>query len=413
MLRLGIAGLNYSSQLKHDADASTCGWGKRMTISDLGRDALGICAAVAILAGCGGSQGPASALPNPMVQVSQAVAQRHDANSSVASTFPAGPDGQLNGHLYVASSGGVMERFRIVHGVPQSTPDRTYSGGAPIAVDSHGYLYASKLGIQGLCGGGLFSEGVTIVVYAPHSHSTSPVRTLNLSGGSDEDLGIGSLFADGQGYVYVGVAVTNTETGMGAFSYGVNVFSPGASGCDGPVQTFDSGRCNNSRFPVVPAAHRETGCPGYGLTGLAMDAQANLHVSNNLSTNSVLSFESPVTDPTQIADLTGPGIVSPSGLAVDASDELYVDNAGQGTSSFVAAYRAKANGSPPPDREISVTGEQSFGNGIAIAAGQLIIPDPTANVVYAVRARKNGVQTPIWTLALSSGFSPQDVKLGP
>jgi hypothetical protein len=114
-----------------------------------------------------------------------------------------------------------------------------------------------------------------------------------------------------------------------------------------------------------------------------------------------------------MGDLTGPGIVSPGGLAVDASDELYVDNAGQGTNSFIAAYPATANGSPKPDRKIKVSGAQSFGNAIAVAASRLIIPDNYANAVYAVRATRKGVQTPIWTLSLPSGFSPQDVKLGP
>jgi hypothetical protein len=48
---------------------------------------------------------------------------------SVNATFRAGPNDRLKGHLYVAgvSSGSpYVERFRIAHGVPEPTPDRTY-----------------------------------------------------------------------------------------------------------------------------------------------------------------------------------------------------------------------------------------------------------------------------------------------
>jgi hypothetical protein len=370
-----------------------------MKISDLSRYTLNVCAAATILAGCGGSQSqsPAFTLPDATWQVHPAVSQVNNAIGAAGSTLRTQPAGQVKGHLYVASSfetepSSTVQRFRIVGGVPESKPDRVYSSvGAPIAVDSHGYLYATGNLMTG-CGA---IGGAGVFVYGPRSRS--PIRTLCIAGcGNPPCAGISSLFVDGQGYLYSGIGVRFVRYGG---SWQVNVYSPGSSGETPPVQTIDSGSCNTK------------GCQ-YTLTGLAVDAHDNLHVSNNGSPESVLSFASPTTNPTQIADLTGSGIVNPSGLAVDSSNEMYVDNP-NGTNSFISAYRAKANGNPPPDREISVTGEQTFGSGIATAAGLLLIPDPMANVVYAVRARKNGPQRPIWALALPSGFSPEDVKLAP
>jgi hypothetical protein len=177
------------------------------------------------------------------------------------------------------------------------------------------------------------------------------------------------------------------------------IFPPGANGYDKPIENILIGTSN----------------PGWlkgKTTGLAMDVQGDLHVSSSQNTaENVFSFASPTTDPTKIADLTGSGIVSPSGLAFGSSNEMYVDNP-NGMSSFISAYRAKASGSRPPDREITVTGQQTFGSGIATGAGLMLIPDPAANVVYAVSVHKNGVQTPLWTLSLPFGFSPQGVKLG-
>ncbi len=374
-----------------------------MNISTLSRNALISCTAATVLAGCDGAQSqiPAFTLPTSSVQMRSAAPQPHDPLSSASSTLRIEPAGPVKGHLYVAgssASSGTVERFRIIDGVPESRPDRTYSGvGAPIAIDSHGYLYATIEDAAEPCGG---IGNAEVVVYAPHSNS--PVRTLELTPSFNQYLGISSLFVDREGHVYVGISVT--VLGAVGGGWAVNVYSPGAgvgSGCVEPARTFDSGFSQNLGGV-------------YTLAGLTTDAQGNLHASNNsYDSKTVLSFASPITDPKQIAALTGSGIVSPSGLAVDASDELYVDNAGQGMSSFVAAYPATANGNPKPDRKISVSGAQSFGNGIAVAAGRLIIPDNIANAVYEVRTTRRGTQTPIWTLALSPGFSPQDVKLGP
>jgi hypothetical protein len=112
--------------------------------------------------------------------------------------------------------------------------------------------------------------------------------------------------------------------------------------------------------------------------------------------------------------LTGSGIVFASGLALDSSDEMYVDNPTDSpynlASSFIAAYPASASGSPPPDREITVQGAQ-FGFGIAVSPLNLLyVPDPVNNAVYELHSQRNGLQKPISVLSVSS---PYDVKLGP
>jgi hypothetical protein len=146
--------------------------------------------------------------------------------------------------------------------------------------------------------------------------------------------------------------------------------------------------------------------------GLAVDAPGELLASSNAviftSQDAVYAYASPTTGPRRIRTLTGSGISNPQGLAVDALNELYVENSG-GTSSFVAAYPATANGNPRPDREITIVGQRSFGTGIATSAGVMFVPDPAANAVYELSATAGGNQTPISTLSVPS---PEDAKLG-
>jgi hypothetical protein len=296
------------------------------------------------------------------------------------------PHAQSNGHVYVA--GAYVERFRIVDGVPRSTPDRVYAGvAAPIAIDSAGYLYASGVSSLGSC-----PSVPAVIVFSPRSKK--PVRTLPVfCAGDSYFASISGLSVDSGGYLYVALAVGEL---LGACSWYVSVYPPGG---DEPVQTIDEGGGNS------PSGDCQQ------LDGLVEDGQGDLHVSSTgLAVNSVLSFASPITNPTLIADLTGSGIHSPGGLAVGASNELFVDNAGLGGGSFVAVYPATANGNARPRREIRVSGAQSFGTGIAVADDHLLVPDNIANAVYEVLATRRGAQPPIWTLSVPS---PEDVKIGP
>ena len=293
---------------------------------------------------------------------------------------------QSNGHVYVA--GAYVERFRIAHGVPRSTPDRVYADvAAPIAIDSAGYLYASGTSSVGSC-----PFVPAVIVFSPRSKK--PVRTLPVFCASDlYSAAISGLSVDSGGYLYVALAVSRLEGGCAWY---VSVYPRGG---DESVQTIDAGAGNS------PSGDCQQ------LDGLVEDGQQELHVSSTgLAVNSVLSFASPITNPTLIADLTGTGIRSPSGLAVGASDELYVDNANLGSGSFVAVYPATANGDAHPRREITVSGSQSFGTGIAVADNHLLVPDNIANAVYEALATRGGAQRPIWTL---SATSPEDVKIGP
>jgi hypothetical protein len=335
-------------------------------------------------------------------------------DASPVPTLRAAPDVRPKGHLYVAGVNGsspYVARFRMSHGVPESTPDRTYSGvGWPIAVDYSGYLYATSASGP--------SGSFVISVYPPHSNK--PVRTLNVQcyspscgSGGPSVSGVFSLLVDSQGYLYVGPQLLSGGGGdsrlrlptraasrvspLNGGAWFVYVYAPGSSGNDAPLQAISIGSCGGP-----------FGCSPGAPTGLALDAQANLHVSDDYyGQNDVQSIALPVTNPTLIADLTG--VLNPWGLAVDASNELYVENP-NGTDSFIAAYPATANGDPVPDWEFTIAGALSFGNGIAAAAGRLFVTDPSGNAVYEVRADKNVRQKPLSVLSVPA---PLDAKLGP
>ena len=93
------------------------------------------------------------------------------------------------------------------------------------------------------------------------------------------------------------------------------------------------------------------------------------------TTSAVYAYASPVNNSTLLRTLTGSGIVFASALAVDSSDEVYVDNPTTAPlytgPSFISAYPATAKGNPPPDREIGVKGAQ-FGTGIAVSPHNLL-----------------------------------------
>ena len=161
-----------------------------MKISDLGRYALGICAAIAILAGCG-SQTPIGA-PGAMPQMQtnrQIVAEAKGSQSSSSAEAPA-----TNPNLYVANDGASTV---TVYAQGSTKVLRNISKGvnAPyaLAFDGSGNLYVANSGNN------------TVTVYAPGK--TSLLRTI--SKGVNDPM---ALAFDGSGNLYVANYRNNTVT---------------------------------------------------------------------------------------------------------------------------------------------------------------------------------------------------------
>jgi hypothetical protein len=305
----------------------------------------------------------------------------------------------LAGHLYLADAAGV-QRFKIWNGVPSSNADRTYVGvHAPIAVDAAGTLYATT---------GTSDTSISVFPFG----AFTAARTLTVPR-------IRSLAVDGQGRAYVGwVRITggcpfrpdcftaSTET--------VSVYAAGASGNASPLKVFavnDQCATQNYDYHVPPP------CPGFvGTNGAAIDAYGDLLLSSPAYQYpgyptipaAIYTYGSPASNPKLVRTLLPDGILL-GGVAIDASDDLYVD-INDGSGPIVAVFPLTATGSASPTRKISIAGALSFGKGIATAAGRLFVPDTTRNFVYEVYSMNGALQTPISKLSVAS---PVDAKLGP
>ncbi|MBV8636984.1 MAG: hypothetical protein JO322_02805 [Candidatus Eremiobacteraeota bacterium] len=285
----------------------------------------------------------------------------------------------LTGHLYVANASQV-QRFAISGGEPRSSPDLTYAGvSAPIALDASNDLYATR--------------GLRIYVYPPGS--TTPARSLHIA--RTTLGGVRSLAIDRQRHLYVNLIFRGI--GPVVDTKAVLVYAANASGNAKPINEIIYDRCSRS-FSCILDDNDEG--------GMAIDESGELLVASTINQNAVRTYASPATQSLLLRTLMGNGVLDPNGVAVDTSDELFVNNP-NGTSSFVAVFPATASGSAFPLREISVFGAKSFGRGIATAAGRLFVTDPLANAVYEVPSLTGGQQTPTDKLSV---ISPVDVKLG-
>jgi hypothetical protein len=237
-------------------------------------------------------------------------------------------------------------------------------------------------------------------VYVFPQDSTKPTRSLNVQIGGAHPAIVESLQVDAKGFLYVGyLAIFTTPHHGSIYDWGVLVYAPGAGGNVAPVQQILIGYRNS---------------PGH-VFGLALDAQGNLLASSvaaNGGVDAVWTYGSPTTNPRLLRTLGGSGVSLPFGLAIDASDELFVVNGTPGSAGpgFIAAFPATATGNPSPDRQITIAGARTIGYGMTTASGVLFATDPAAGAVYEVDATTGGLQTPIATLSVSS---PSDVKLGP
>jgi hypothetical protein len=335
------------------------------------------------LAGCQ-SGALAPALP---AAPSGAAGVRHDATAGVRS-----------GHLYVAVTTSThypsVERFRVVHGLPDSTPDRVYEGyGSLIAVSGDGTLYAF---------GGIYS-GRDIYAFGPRS--TKPLRKIEIPSpgrcgvSSSEETTVSALAADAQGYLfaaiytYAGGLARRTHGGVPAKSgvpcNGVAVFAPGANGKVSPVQTI----------PLRRAI----------ITGIAVDARDNLYVTEDPYT--IAEFTNAVTDPqrTRVFHTKSPAHVS--SIATDDAGDVFISNINYGyKTGWIDRYSPSAKAKGPPTSEIRFQGS-SLHFLRAIAVGQRVLYDlDGSDSVDLYHALKNRSQSPFYSFAANDGSA---LAIGP
>ena len=339
---------------------------------------------VLALAGC---QSGALALPQPGAP-SGGAGVRHDVTAET-------PSGQLYVSVTTATHYPSVERFRIVHGVPESTPDRVYQGyGGLIAVSGDGTLYAF----------GNVSSGGGIYAFGPRG--TKPVRRLEIPSpgrcgvSSSEETEISALAADPQGYLF---AAIYTYAGLGSRTHGVvsaksggvpcngvAVFAPGANGKVEPVQT-------------IPLRGRAI------ITGIAVDRHDNLYITE--APSRIAEYANAVTDPqrTRVFHTTSSAHVS--SIATDDAGDVFISNVNYGyKTGWIDRYAPSAKSKGPPTSEILFQGSNlHFLRSIAVRRRVLYDVDGFDSVdLY--HALKNGRQSPFYSFAANDASA---VAVGP
>ncbi len=226
------------------------------------------------------------------------------------------------------------------------------------------------------------------VSYASSSLATSGSPAVDVTLTSATDAGEALAF-DGAGNLWV--------SDYKGYIYQYGVAQLDGSGTTTPAVTIDA--------------------TAYGsIGGLAFDAAGNLWVAG-FGSSKLLAYSpaqlaagGAVTPTAVISATSTPSLSKPTGLAFDASGDLWVSNSGTGVSTVVAfAPTQLATGSPTPTVTISPNGTPSLSRpgGLAFdAAGNLWVANLTSTTVVrfdaAQLAAPGGSPTPAATIASGS-----------
>jgi sugar lactone lactonase YvrE len=211
-----------------------------------------------------------------------------------------------------------------------------------LAFDASGNLWVAN-----------FNNSTVVAFTASQLASTgspTPAVTLSATAGS-LNFPVGLAF-DATGKLWVSNAIGNTVVAFTASQFA-------ASGSPTPAVTL-SASSGSLNYP----------------SGLAFDASGNLWVSNAFG-NTLVAFS-----PSQLAASSSPtpavtlsatagSLLNPSGLAFDASGDLWVANVGNTTVVAFAASQLVTSGAPTPNVTVS-------GSSLSNPAGLAFDPSPTA-----------------------------------
>ena len=267
--------------------------------------------------------------------------------------FPAGvgfsaafsPSGSFSGGIGAASqvcesasksNGNLAPIESIVS--PQTGMDHPNS----IALDKNGKIYVAN-------DGGWYRSYDSITVYAPDTYANAvPIATIGAFGDPNKTQ-LGSprgIAADAKGNIYV------VNFGEGAGLPSIAEYAAGSSGNVAPIRTITGAATDlsqpaglaidSSGYMYVPNTNGGPVAPGGSITIYAPNASGNAAPVKTISG-------------TASSDLTG--LDSPSGLALDSANNIYVTNQGSadgtGGSDSVTIYPAGANGNVKPEARIS------------------------------------------------------------
>jgi hypothetical protein len=262
------------------------------------------------------------------------------------------------------------------------------STGAPVAVafDARGFLWTATNQDDGVTNVGAvlgFLPGELELAAMNPGMPMTPAISLTITSGTREFLQ--GMAIDGGGSVWVSNSTASRIVEFTPNQFGAQVsptpavtLSAGGGSLSGPAGlAFDANgnlwAANAGNNTVVEFATRQLGASGRpvpavtlsardgslsGPTGLAFDARGNLWVTNaNASTvveftTSQLATSGSPTPAVTLSSASG-SLASPSGLAVDASGDLWIANAVGGTVIEFGASQRAASGAPAPIVTIS------------------------------------------------------------
>ena len=296
------------------------------------------------------------------------------------------------GHLWISVSTAThypsIERFKLVNGVPQATPDLVYNGyGGLLAVAGDGTLYASAP-----------DYGNGVVAFPPNADQ--PSRTITIpehrvcGRGSGGYSGVSSLAADAGGYLFAGIYTTGTAAPVRGSHRGkhksprlcedVAVYSPTADGEAIPIQLI--------HFPKP-----------HWLMGLAVDASDNLFVDD--STYEVDEFVNALSKPKKTRVFKGGYVGYAHSIATDGTGNLYIASTDASyKTGRIERYAPDADGSGPPTSTIVLPSGVYLLETIA-ERGRVVYVDGQDKGVDLYHAHKNGNQSPFYSFTASNVIS--------
>ena len=293
---------------------------------------------------------PAAALPSQAIYVSNG--NNGSANDNVL-VFP------------VASSGNATPTSSI----GGSNTNLALSEG--IALDASGRIYVAN------------AYPANVDIFAAGSNgNVAPVATITNAGSAFETLGVA---VDKAGNIYV--------TNQGGGTHGnVTVYAAGASGVATPTET-------------IVGANTLLNGP----QGIAIGANGNIYVTNGsasgFSGSTVLVFAPGANgNVAPIATITSAGYTATSatiGIALDASQNIYVTSSGAGGSTAsVLEFKAGSNGNVTPIITIAGSNTQMYLNaGLALdTSGNIYVANSGGGELLEYAAGANGNVAPTATI---------------
>jgi hypothetical protein len=303
------------------------------------------------------------------------------------------PDPSRDGHVYIAVTTSThypsVERFLIVHGIPESAPDRVLGGyGGLVAVSPGGTLYTFRS----------YSDGG---IYAFNPRGNKPVRRVVVGSpghcgiSSGEESEISALAADAQGYLYVALYTYAGALRPGAHRVapakvnrvpcnGVAIYAPDANGHAAPIQTIAYG------FGTV-------------VNAIAVDAQQHLFVADY--PHQVYEYATPVQNPKRTRTFHTDAAAHVASLATDAAGDIFISNTNYGyKTGWIDVWTPSAKANGPPSSQIMLEGSSlHFLRSIAVRQQELFAADQFDSVSL-YHALQNGDQSPFFS------FTANDVS---